>query len=874
MDAKQVFSLAHALAALPPAFHPKVESFWTGLMTKILRPRSTNYASLAAAAQVGALFLQSTLLLHERDWKRATGGSDDAVFDGSERKPNETRSYLNNEPVGFAPVVLLDFCWWMERRLTIVKQSAKWEQRNEPQLAVEKVGLLRLLRSVVGHPLIKLALSRAFEARGSTTPPLKHLIALEMVVSSEEGFGRRSIKLAFLDSVTLGRLVLSPMGDAKIPRDGSLSAAGRDLVRPNRAISVEEVWNEFVAVLLGEPRLLDACRARVCQDATPIECDDGVRVGSEMADRTWRSHCHSSWRRAEDRHSGESEGVQGVLDSMLQVMGKLCSLEATAGSTGKNPLSPADCGRTDDAVVSGGCSSRREASLLLAEALVLISHLRVDGDVSALVLLAEITIPAIGATEGRGKVIASLRLVEECLYKARPLEHGAIVRLMRMALMWCGDRSETKPQGATHESCPVTRMLEELPMLTAEMVRVWPKLSRSLQPVIGSPASTGPYARGGWAFRLNTLHFVGSKLIQGLAGGWESSTSDMSTMGAVSSTAPPPTKKTGRVPLGPVNNSSSTYTQRKGGEEAVQKRDGCWNDPQGARVAFGATDTCNEHIREASAALPRTSAQVVVGTIQAVVTFSSHTSGPRASPSLKRAKTSTELATAEGSEETGTGEGVSGRASTQPIEIALEPPPQRTWVSQFLVPVYGSGDEAPTTSSLGVLLSTLVTERGKCRMPSGGCGSGGAGALRSDTWESIGGSLVVAILVLAPSLSARLAEPPCLTASSSTASAVERLGRSFAVLDSLEILLKELPSRYIETPGVWLAAVLTHYTAALLSMSEDGPVLALSKGRDWSDVTGFVHEHVVKFSAHDLGQLPAAVRVAAKEVDPLLNQYL
>lgn len=867
LDAKQVLSLAHTLAALPPAFHPKVGSFWTGLVAKVLQPPSTDYAGLAATAQVGALYLRSTLLLHERDWKRATGGNDDADPDGDERDSSETRSYLDNKSVGFAPVALLDFCWWMERRLSIAKQSAAWEQRNEPRLADEKAGLLRLLRSVVKHPLIKLDLDQACKARGSTIPPLKQLVALEMAVSSEEGFGGGSIKLAFLDSVTLGRLVLSPTDDAESLRDSSSSTAGDQLVRPKgkeEAISVEEVWKECVEVLCGDPRLLDACRARVCRDATcpPSESGNGIGVRSEQADRTWQSHCHSSWGGAGDRHSSDSVGVQGVLDSMLHVLGKLCSLEATAGSMCENPLSPGGLEGTDDAVVSGGCH-RRRASLLLKEALL--TRLRVDANASALVLIAEMMIPAIGATEGRGKVTASLRLMEECLCKARPLEYGAIVRLVRVALMWCGDRSETKPQSARHESCPVMRVLEELPMLSAEMVRVWPRLSRTLQPVIGCPASTGPYARGGWAFRLRTLHSVGRKLVRDLSGGWASSTPDMSTR-RFSSTAPSPAKKVGRIPLGPVNNSSCTHAYSKGGEVAAKKRDPCSNVPQGARDTFGATEPCNDQLRDASAALPRTSAQVVVGSIQVAASFNLGANRSGEVPTSKRIKTSAGLGAAGHGKGISTREEASSSALSQPVTDAFKPPPQSTWVLQFLAPVYGPGDEAPRASSLGVLLSTLVTELG--------CGSRAGGGVRTDACDAIGGSLVAAILVLAPSLVARLAEPPCLTASSSTTSAVERLGRSLAVLDSLKLLLAEAPSRHNEKPGVWLTVVLSHYTAALLSMSKGEPAVALPQGRVWSDVVSFVHEHVVRLSAQELGRLPAALRLAAKEVDPLLKQYL
>lgn len=869
LDAKQVLSLAHILAALPPVFHPKVTSFWTGLVTKILRPMSTDYAVLAATAQVGALFLQSTLLLREHDWKTSTADIDDTDSGIDERDSSETRRHLGNKSVGFAPVGLLDFCWWMERRLSIAKQSTTSEQQSEPHLAFEKVRLLRLLRGVVQHRLIKLALRQACEARGSTTPPLKHLVALEMAVSNEEGFGGGSIKLSFLESVTLGHLVLSPTDDAESLPDGGFSTARESLVRPkgkSQVISAGEMWKECVTVLFEDPRLLDACRARVCRDASPSEPDEEGGVGSEQADPTWQFHCHSSRRGTEHRLPSDSEGAQGLLNSMLQVMGKLCSLEATAGSMCQNPLSPAGRGGTNNAVVSVRCSGRRKASLLLTDAVALLARLRVDGDddALALVLIAEMTIPAIGATEGREKVMSSLRLMEECFCKARPLAYGAIVRLMRMALMWCGDRSETEPQGARHESCPVMRVLEELPMLAAEMVRVWPRLGRTLQPVIGSPASAGPYASGGWAFRLNILHSVGQKLGQGLAGGWVSSTSNMPTRGAVSSAAQPPTQKPGRIPLGPVNNSS-THAQKRG-EVAAQKRGSSSN-------ASGATEPCHDQLQDASAALPCTSAQVVVGTIR-IAALNSHSDCSREVPTSKRTKTSARPGTTGDVKGIGTREGRNSSTASPPLVTDFHPPLRSTWVSQFLAPVYGPGDESPTVSSLGVLLSTLVTELGNRTFPSGECGREGADKVRTDdVCETISASLTVAILVLAPRLVARLAEPPCLLASSSTSSVAARLGSSLAVLDSLKLLLKE-PSWHNEKPGV-VTVVLTHYTAALLSMSKERAAVTLPNGRAWSDVAAFVHEHVARFSAQELRRtLPSALRLAAKEVDPLLNQYL
>ncbi len=816
LDPKQLLSLSHILAALPPAFHVAVTTFFASLVAKILRPVSADNAGLAVTAQIAAFYLHSTLFLHEDVWKSAAGSSNEADPAHSDERQFSGTGKDNSTPScrGLAPVVLLEFCWWMERRLSIAQQQQQLQSANfGPHLSVEKAGLLRLLRGVVKHPLLELALDRALEIRGSTTPPLERLVAFELAASNVKNFGGASTRLGFFESVTVGRLVVDSSSDAGGPR----------------CVSIKEVWKECMEVLLVDPHLREACRALVCRDTTPSEWD-------ELVGSTWRSFSHSSWR-AGGRPTSDSEGVQGVLDSILQVVSKLCSLEAAAGSM----LGGTGTAATEANVPPFSVDrSPRNASLLLTESLAqLLPRLQVDAPGPALVLVAEITIPTIGATEGREKAMASLRLMwQEWLCKARPLAYGAIVRLVRLALMWSGARSDAKQS----EECPVAHVLEDLPLLASEMARVWPRLSRTLMPVIGCPARTGPYASGGWASRLSDLHQVGAKLDLDFAGGWASSTSDSPPKGAAipSSTRPSTKNSSGRVPLGPVNNDS--------------RRDLCSKKPLSARCGLGMAEASST-----STALPCTSAQLVVGVLLSASLRLYPSCRVPPGPS-KRAKTDAGSATDRRVQETGVYGGRRSDDPSQPSAIPLQPPATSAWVERFLKPVYG-----PDLEALGVLLSTLIIELGKCRNPSGD-GEGNGSGTHTDAYQA----LVVAILVFAPTLVARLAERPCLTGSDSPTSPTERMGRSLAVLDSLKLLREEGAPSSPEKPMVWLTVVLSHYIAALLSTSKgrDGG------GRAWSDVAAFVHESVAKVARQDLGQLPGALRLAAKEVDPLLKQYL
>ncbi|CAM9876477.1 unnamed protein product, partial [Ectocarpus sp. 4 AP-2014] len=885
LDPKQLLSLTHSLAGLPTAFYPKVEGFLASLVAKIFLSRSNacrgghvksavrKTAGLAATSHVGALYLQSSLLLHEHLWEKRTADiiSEDATAGVLERHSGRVGQRLSGpardvggggggghiEWVGPAPVALLELCWWMERRLSI-----ELGRSNGSCPSGETPGLLRLIQSVMKHPLMERALQRAFGARGSTLPTLERLVALELAAAGETDFVGPSTKLALLESVTLGRLVADDQaGDAEGFPSDTLGADEATLASPQRrqkgagrsAEEVLDVWKECAACLFGNPSLRDAAYRKVCLGSTASEVGDVRGVSTDPGVRTWESHSHASWRNTGDNGA--------------HVAGNLCSLEATVGS-----MLAAGLEQTGGECEPKKCN-QRGASLLFSEALVLLNRLRAYAASPALVLIAEIAIPAIGATEGRGKAIQSLRLLwKKWFNQVRPFEYGAVQKLMRVALMWYGGRSDaSEAAGVEHEDCPVKHMLEDLPILAAEMVRHWTRLSRTLQPVIGSsPASAGPFARDGWAFHLGNLQRFAKTLVLDLA-----SPTAETTSGTVIK------EQTGRIPLGPVKNSVQDKINR-GEAHAVDVDQGYTaKGHKGGKVPTasfprGGLDTglCQDQLRDASAALPHTSAQVLVGVFHAAAEIRRRAQLPRgasSSPSVetKRAKTAKGALPGHDSAacDRGTllveGIGVCGKESS------------RAWVSRVLEPVYGPGLAEPAVSSLGVLLGTLVTELGSNRAPSA-CGVNGGsfgGVDLTDAFESLlGVSLAVALLGHAPLLVARLAEPPCLTPSSSNTGPIERIGRSLAVFDILRLLLEQVPG----TPGVWLTVALSHYTAAVLTtMSENGQaVRALMNGRAWSNMVMFVHSSVGDTATEQLRRLPVALRLAAQEVDPLLKQYL
>lgn len=884
LDPKQILSLAHSLAGLPPIFHGKVKNFLASLVAKILRssssscegghvqPPAQQMAGLASTVQIGSMYLQSSLLLHEHVWESVVEYSNDGSGAGvgghaeDDSCCRQTQTRIDVESVGLAPVVMLELCWWMERRLSLAQHSMTAGQMNDGM-----AGLLRLLRGVLTHPLIERALKVAFRARGSTMPPLERLVSIEMAMSSENEFGGASIKLMVLESVTLDRVAVNSAASAEGGQNGSDFDQSAAAQPPDKrgASSVSDVWNDCAACLFGNASLRDAASRRIRRGSMPSK---GCIAGVEETVRDWETRFHPMWRdtNADDRHTHWStEGVDGVLDSIIQVMGKLCNLEAAAGSVCKKVGAHESSEKTCD-VRELGTKGQRRASVLLAEVLALLTRLGIDGYGSALVLVAEVTVPVIGATEGRRKAIESLRLLWEGWFcKMRPLEFGAIDRLMHVALLWYGGRSDENQGNDDFGDDSMTRMLEDLPILGAEMVRNWTRLRRTLQPVIGSRrTSADPFMRDGWACHLDSLYNAGKEILMYSPG------AGFAAAATPSATTQVPTHKSGRIPLGPVKNSipdqkDSAYAQ--GRDQACTLKDTQNGKAPRARDRDEPiTEPCYDHFRDAVAALPHTSAQVVIGVLHAAVEM--RTKGPREVSiplgDAKRVKALTgeprsserfgapELFQETLLKKTGTCDGASGKA----------------WVACVLEPMFGPNPARLAASSLRVLLDTLVWEIGHCRTPNGIGNTGDiAGGARAEVFESLGVSLAVAILGHVPPLVTGMAEPPCLTASSSSVSPIERLGRSLAVLDILKML--SAGHQALDQPGGWIVILLSHYTAALLILVKEHAASALVNQRGWPDVVAFVHARVRSVARQELQRLPVALRLAAQEVDPLLTQY-
>ncbi|CAM9377697.1 unnamed protein product [Hapterophycus canaliculatus] len=887
LDPKQTLSLAHSLAGLPPAFHGKVKNFLASVVGENLRPRSPScgghrvqapteqMAGLARAAQIGALYLQSSLLLHGQIWECGVEYNGDESRTGAEGHAEgdacgrETQTRVNMESVGFAPVILLEFCWWMERRLSLAEHSMAVERRNDGM-----AGLLRLLRGVLNRPLIERALRKAFRAQGmrsSMAPRLERLVALESAVSSENAFGGSSLKLMVLESVTLGRVVIDPAENAVGRRYGGITDQATSTQQPDKSGEdrIAEVWKECASCLFGDPNLRDAACKRVRRGPTPRH---GSFVGIEETVRDWESYFHPAWRDGNPDRGithWSTEGVEGVLDGIMQVMGKLCNLEAAAGSVCEKGGGDGSPDQIRDArELRTKC--KRRASILLAEVLALLTRLRVNGSGPALVLVTEMMVPAIGAAEGRRKAIESLRLLwEASFYKMRPLEFGAIDRLMRIGLLWYGGRSDAEQGSGDPADDRMMRMLEDFPILGAEMVRNWTRLRCTLQPVIVSPPSSAdPFGRDGWACHLDSLHNAGKEILLDLAEGGFTTAATCSPVARRSINNP------GRVPLRTVKNSMLDHR----GKVCVQDRtQGCTiHDRENAKAPQACSrdepgaEPHNDLFRDAFAALPHTSAQVVIGVLHAAADMCTRGSREMPFPSgdAKRVKSLT-----------GEPRKLEGFGSTELCEGKLvrgigacEEGSSKAWVARLLEPMFGPNSAGPAASSLGVLLGTLVCEVGYRRVSAGTAEIGDAsGGVRAEAFRSLGVSLAAAILGRTPHLVTGMAEPPCLMAAGSSVDPVERLGRSLAVLDILKILSAVHPG--LNQAGLWIVVLLSHYTAALLIFVREHADSTLLNQCGWADVVAFVHAHVGSIAPQELQSLPVAMRLAAREADPLLKQY-
>lgn len=931
-------------------------------------------AELAATTQVGVLYLQSTLLLRKKIMVRATGALDGESSDGprtglpgrdfpisrkqvrSEHQSlvfandggsySETPSYLDKEPTGFAPAALLDFLWWMERRLSIA-HSMPLDRRGRPLPALSYLRLLRPLRSVLKHPLVKLALRRTIFAPGARMPPLERLIALEVAISSEKDFCGAYTKLTFLESIILGRLEVEPAKATENTRSRIIDmeekegASGDEKRSPQRseghvgakyfAEKVQDVWEECVACLLGNPILRDAAYLRVCRDGPSKEADGCSLWGDCFIEAKFEG-CLV-----------KAEKVQALLDSMLKVMKKLCHLEATAYLLCQKVRPDA---RIDERRSSHDerQSSGRRSSLLLAEALVLLNKqpcATTDvGKTSALILIAEITIPAISASEGRKEAFKSFCLLwKEWLCKVPSLDDGAIVSLTKTALLWCADQSYSGNLGGQLETCPVLDMLESLPCLAVDMVRVWPRLARTLRPAIG------PSAHGGWVRYLSTLYSFGGELIKDLSNDRLEPSKHVRGVSSSECSKPPPVQRTttdnigsecvrprkdGRVPLGTANkpsnrqkenrkpqgndgdNSCQTQEPQDGLELMDMGRGKCAQnrvDGNTAPLAIASLATIfkakpgQNRFCGVPAALPSTCAELVVSILNATaaVLANVHKKRPRQMPvslvGTKRAKRSSIAISAlilgtpmglgvkehdedllfEGTNTLGTG---GDAISSKSLTTAFQPPHSTAWVDRVLEPLYGSCSEAGTSPSIRVLLETLIKvlgDRKSFKMRGANDRLNHSTDIRAAA-QSLELSLAAAILGYAPTLIAHLMEPPCLSSTASSAAPTERLGRSLAVLDALKLLFEKSPPQNTKEQAIWLRALLLHYSAALLSMiciqkdsAEEIAEPASLGGSGWADVVAFVHGRLRNVSPRELRLIPVAM--AVQEVDPLMKQY-
>lgn len=942
LDVKQVVSLAHVAASMPSVLHPKVEDFWTDLIGEMLqrtpvagagnrweteqhaKKKKKGGMGLLALTQIVALYLQSTALLHDRLATCSSNGVDDEGNldpngDGASRQSktvgngrgrsardgvgecNNSASSLDTQSVGCAPVILLDLAWWMERRLT----SARC--RNELLPVVGLVRLSQLLRNVVEHPTVKRAFTRTF-AKGEAKPPLERVIALEVAVSRIEDVIPASTKLSFLESVILGQLPMrssyrSENAVMNEDQEGArhCSASTQLSTSSDDIKDTRDIWNSCVTVLVENSSLRDAAHRRVYRDQVRHDSDPGIFL--ESCGRSLKSaredpECLSSSGQKPGRSCGV-DGVQTLLTCILDVMRNLCALEGTAGSISwlsggpKTSLEKTDCGQSERR------TSGRGVSILLTEAIAVLNNAGATCDCavsSVLILVAEEAIPIIGATEGPAKAIELLHLTwQKWFCRTWPLEYGLVLKLTRMSFMLYGGHRRVSGEGSGGlQGCLVVRMLEDFSSLTGEMVRVWPSLARSLQPLInlaGSSSDTRNRERDDWFEHLSILHIVRKELVQLLAGG------DLGT----SVSAPARRLSLGsegesrlrrddrRVPFEPVRNG--LQGQMLGSDRFRPGEQVDWQKDQvnardvhaghKAQHAMLSTTELAQSPRDAAKALPRSLSMVILDAVDAAaVTLIEATKKRRhqeRAAATVGAKRNKSAGAARGHDSEDFPELLhapqADKAAPQSFRSRHRHIKPTEWATGLLKPLFGEAPERCDLSSLSTLLEMVVDA----------LGNQGRKEFEGDdlkgVTQSLKKSLAIGILEYAPSLVARVAEAPFLASSGLLVAPAERLRRSLTLLDCLKELPEEVLRRFMAEPAAWLTTVLSHYGAVLLTMANvsdmdmavENVEFECIKGREWEKVVAFVHAQIRGISRRQLRLIPAAV--ALQEVDPLLKQY-
>lgn len=650
---------------------------------------------LEATAHFGALYVQCILLhadlktgvterIHaarcEDSVRRNTGR--DVASDKNQMfiygQSGMTRGETSIEPESNAtttgrlecPVALLNFLWWVEKRLSIAQwragQLKGWTRSAKPDSGV----LLRLLRNVMGHPLVAKTLTCTLEP-GGPMPSIELLVSLEAAMSDED-LGGSSTQLTFLKAITLGRLVRNAenarsttsrsgtqFGEERNNGQSDVSGGlrvstslGRQKTEDRSESSFEDakkVWRGCVASLLREPRICYAARSRIiCRDSWThgLGYAGAITMTSSREDQImWAQDVHQSWKEGSD----VTTEACSLLDALLEVMAELCNSEALPSVMRLRGTRGSLTHNTNDEHGLGELYSRK-ASLLLREALGIAQQ---PGNASqgaiacALLLLADRITPIIHYTEGHIAAKDAIRLLwTEYFSKFRPLEPGAVATLTRLALIaWC-HHGEGGKGSVQEERCMAVEMFEDLPLLAYETARVWPVLSNSFQYVFGAPGDpVTPNTPRDCAYCLYCLHHLGRTLAQDLScsrfGQYKGN--EVGT----NSTSPSAKKGTntrkmakvdtaiasGRIPLGQVNNDTQDHgghcTQLRDGKACVvdEAQATCPLDENGTEDSSSADEEALavelpaifdwDRLREVSNTMPRSCAGVVICALDA-----------------------------------------------------------------------------------------------------------------------------------------------------------------------------------------------------------------------------------------------------------------
>lgn len=519
---------------------------------------------IRTVARLGALFVQSILLQRNKLRINIPEDSNGAGLNcctlnveenvASHRKkdlpskrygisPRETSRLDAGEQAKFGvPVVLMDFLWWVEQRLSAERREHEFGAHGQVPHSRFSV-LSSLLRSVLEYPPVVEAYRSTFMP-GASMPPLERIIMFEAGLSDQH-FLNSSSRLAFLKSVTIGRLLrngtafarMTPSnaanlgetnngaGNMSCDRVGSLPCTVGFNPRGTGGLaeSVGTVWSACISSFFREPRICRAAERRVSHQDSWTRESGGIDGGT-WTDLYFRME-HQRFRPGVVGTSGlcleapAEGGAHSLMESMLQILTEICNLEALGRLM--SPSKVLDVPTCDSSVATDmQAKNARRPSLFLQEALS-IAHKTFSilgiGTSSALLLLSEKVIPVIYASEGKDVARATFRLLwKDYVCKLRPLNPGAVAVLTRIALfLWGHDKDGG---GAYRDGDFLISMSEDLPVFTAEMVRVWPDLMGILQVMLGVGGdSAKAHAAEEWASCLASFHHLEDVIVQNLS---------------------------------------------------------------------------------------------------------------------------------------------------------------------------------------------------------------------------------------------------------------------------------------------------------------------------------------------------------------------